>query len=245
MPDGIHRGSDQRAIVRAARAFYELDTARRVTQDGTDPIVRRRNEFVLSLLPAGRRCLDVGCGPGGFAPLLNTRFEQVVGVDLSFGLAVQAAAQGMRSVCADLDEGELPYRDASFDAIVCCDVLEHVFDPVVFVRRVRRVLRPGGLFVVSVPNIRYWPRVRSLLFGYFPRTTGDPHGYDGGHLHYFATRNVVEVFESASLTEVEAYGFNADPSRRARLVTASLTRPLLRNVAREFGCSTIIVAGQR
>jgi SAM-dependent methyltransferase len=168
-----------------------------------------------------------------------------MGIDLSLTLAKEARRRQMLSVCGDLDEADLPYRDSSFDAVVCCDVMEHVFDPIVFIRRIARIVKPGGQFVVSVPNIRYWPRVKSLLLGYFPRTTGDPNGYDGGHLHYFATRNVAEVFRAASLTDIRSYGFNADPSRRARLVSYSLSRPLLRTAAREFGCSTIVTAGRR
>ncbi|HZB25005.1 MAG TPA: class I SAM-dependent methyltransferase [Vicinamibacterales bacterium] len=231
--------------MKAARAFYEFDAARRVRHDGRDDLIYRRNRRVLDLLPAGARCLDVGCGAGGFAPLLAERFQVVSGVDLSLTLAKAASTRGMRALCADVDEGELPFLDAAFDAIVCCDVLEHVFDPVTFVKRVTRVLRPQGLFIVSVPNIRYWPRVRSLLGGYFPRTTGDPNGYDGGHLHYFASRNVIEVFAAAGLRAVRSYGFNADTSRRAAPVSFALRRPWLEPIAREFGCSTIIVTGQR
>jgi len=229
--------------MRAARDFYERDAARRVRWDGTDPVIHARNEAIVGLLPQADRCVDVGCGAGGLAPLLAQKFHLVSGVDLSETLARAAASRGMFALCADLDEGELPYADACFDAAVCCDVLEHVFDPVVFARRVVRILRPGGIFVVSVPNIRYWPRVRSLLAGRFPRTTGDPNGYDGGHLHYFTSRNVVEVFEAAGLGDVHTYGFNADPSRRARAISYGLKVPLLQRVAREFGCSTIIVAG--
>jgi SAM-dependent methyltransferase len=231
--------------VKAARYFYDYDAARRLTKDGSDPIVRRRNELVLSLLDGGQRCLDVGCGSGGFTALLGTRFRQVMGIDLSLTLADAAKSRGMRTVCGDLDESELPYAEGSFDAIVCCDVLEHVFDPVLFVERVRRVIRPGGQFVVSVPNIRYWPRLRSLMMGYFPRTTGDPCGYDGGHLHYFATRNLVEILQTASLGDVQVLGFNADASRRARLVSFGLRTAALRSVAREFGCSTIIAVARR
>jgi methionine biosynthesis protein MetW len=231
--------------MRAARQFYEHDADRRVQCDGTDPIVYRRNRLALELMPAGRRCLDVGCGAGGLTPLLSEKFTFVAGLDLSQTLVRAATARGMRALCADLDEGELPYVDASFDAAICCDVLEHVFDPIVFVRRVVRVLKPGGTFVVSVPNIRYLPRVLSLIAGYFPRTTGDPNGYDGGHLHYFTTQNVAEVFAAAGLHGIRAMGFNADPSRRARPVDAALRVPGLRGPAREFGCSTIIVAGAR
>lgn len=231
--------------MRAAREFYESDAARRVQWDGRDPVIHQRNRMALALLPDGRRCVDVGCGSGGLAPLLAEKFTFVSGVDLSLTLARTAGDRGMRGVCADLDESSLPFADASFDAAVCFDVLEHVFDPVQFVQRVVRVIRPGGSFVVSVPNIRYLPRVLSLAGGYFPRTTGDPNGYDGGHLHYFTTRNVAEVFEAAGLRDVIKRGFNADPSRRSRVVTWGLRIPMLEPAAREFGCSTIVVAGRR
>ena len=231
--------------MKAARDFYEFDAARRVHADGSDPIVHRRNLLVLSLLPAGARCVDVGCGAGGLAPLLRSKFGFVAGLDLSVTLAHAASQRGMRTACADLDEGDLPLAEESFDAAVCCDVMEHVFDPVVFARRVVRILRPSGVFVVSVPNIRYLPRVLSLVRGYFPRTTGDPHGYDGGHLHYFTTRNVAEVFERAGLVDVQSFGFNADPSRRARIVDVALQSRVLRGPAREFGCSTIVVTGRK
>jgi SAM-dependent methyltransferase len=231
--------------VRAARQFYERDAERRMAFDGTDPVVRRRNEFVVSLLAPGDRCLDVGCGAGGFGPLLATRFRRVIGVDLSQPLARAARGRGVLAVCGDLDEGALPYAENTFDAAVCCDVLEHVFDPVLFLERVRRVLRPGGQFVLSVPNIRYWPRLKSLMLGYFPRTTGDPCGYDGGHLHYFATQNVLEVLRAASFASARPFGFNADSSRRARPVSWSLQTPLLRGLAREFGCSTIIAEARK
>jgi methionine biosynthesis protein MetW len=231
--------------MRSARRFYEQDAERRARWDGTDPIIQSRNRVVMELVPNGARCLDVGCGAGGLAPLLGRKARFIAGIDLSLSLAAAAAGRGMKTICADFDEGELPLADSAFDSVVCCDVLEHVFDPVAFVRRIVRVLRPGGVLVVSVPNIRYWPRVRSLIRGYFPRTTGDPNGYDGGHLHYFASRNVAEVFGLAGLELLHVTGFNADPSRRAWLVSVGLRLPGLRGVAREFGCSTVIVAGRR
>ena len=89
--------------MKAARAFYEFDAARRVRHDGRDDLIYRRNRRVLDLLPAGARCLDVGCGAGGFAPLLAERFQVVSGVDLSLTLAKAASTRGMRALCAQTD----------------------------------------------------------------------------------------------------------------------------------------------
>ena len=231
--------------MRNAREFYEFDATRRAAYDGTSPIIRRRNQFVVDLLRPGVRCLDVGCGAGGFAPLLKERFSHVMGLDLSQTMARTARGRGMETACCDVDESELPYLAETFDAVVCCDVVEHVFDPVQFSQKIYRVLKPGGQFAVSVPNIRYWPRLKSLILGYFPRTTGDPNGYDGGHLHYFASQNIVEVMHSARFEKVRSFGFNADASRRAQVISYSLRLPVLQGLAREFGCSTVIAVGQR
>jgi methionine biosynthesis protein MetW len=230
--------------MKTSREFYESDVLRRIRYDGSDPVIRRRNEFILGLLQDGNRCLDLGCGAGAFGPLLARKFRHVAGVDVAIPLLRAAVTRSERPVAADADDGALPFRDGSFDAAVCCDVIEHVFDPVLFVARIARVLRPGGTIVVSVPNIRYWRRLASLIIGgYFPRTTGDPHGYDGGHLHYFAAKNVEEVLESGGFENIKCYGFNADGSRRARPVSWALLTPALRTGAREFGCSTLVARG--
>jgi SAM-dependent methyltransferase len=231
--------------MKASREFYDADADRRRRFDGTDPLIRSRNTRVVELLPRGRRCVDVGCGAGALASLLREKFDVVVGIDLSVELTREARVRGMLTSCADVDDGDLPFQSDSVDAVTCCDVLEHVFDPVAAAMRIRRVLKPGGRVVFSVPNIRYWPRVWSLLRGYFPRTTSDPHGYDGGHLHYFASRNITDVLRAAGFDDIRVYGFNGDPSRRARPVTWALQSGIGSTLAREFGCSTIIAAARR
>lgn len=64
------------------------------------------------------------------------------------------------------DAGRLPFDDGSFDVVVCIEVLEHLFAPLDAVREMARVLRPGGLLIVTVPNVAYWRRrVDMVLLG--------------------------------------------------------------------------------
>jgi SAM-dependent methyltransferase len=100
---------------------------------------------------ADARLLDVGCGTGWLAE----HFADYRGLDGSPEAVAAATAKGRDVALADLDAPlELP--DASFDAVVCKDVLEHVADPVALVRECRRVLRPGGLLFASSPDAQRW-----------------------------------------------------------------------------------------
>jgi SAM-dependent methyltransferase len=91
--------------------------------------------------------LDVGCGEMPFRPLLPAGVKYT-------GLDVPAAgAFGMtrHPDIVDFDGRTIPFPDASFDNILCTEVLEHVEDPAGLVAEMRRVLRPGGTLVATVP----------------------------------------------------------------------------------------------
>jgi SAM-dependent methyltransferase len=110
----------------------------------------------------GLRVLDLGCRDGALtsAYLAGNR---VVGVDVDRGALVRAAERGIETVWADLDE-DLPFDDASFDAVVVAEVLEHLRLPEHVLSEVERVLVPGGVLVGSVPNcFRLKTRCRFLL----------------------------------------------------------------------------------
>ena len=95
--------------------------------------------------------LDVGCGTGWLAE----HFEHYTGVDGAADAVAEAARRGRNVVQGDVDE-PLHFEDASFDAVVLKDLLEHVRDPVAVVREVRRVLRPGGRVFASSPDAQRW-----------------------------------------------------------------------------------------
>jgi 2-polyprenyl-6-hydroxyphenyl methylase / 3-demethylubiquinone-9 3-methyltransferase len=110
----------------------------------------------LGMDPTGKTALDVGCGGGLLAEEFARLGCAVTGVDPSEASLETARAHARESGLAiDYRQGTgeaLPFEDASFDLVYCCDVLEHVDDVGRTVAEIARVLKPGGPFLYDTIN---------------------------------------------------------------------------------------------
>lgn len=95
----------------------------------------------------GSKILDVGVGLGRVIGPLES-FDRY-GIDISLDYLLKAREKGI-NVCLSKIE-DMPYRDSLFDAVVVCDVLEHVFDLNACCENILRVLKPGGILIIRVP----------------------------------------------------------------------------------------------
>lgn len=116
----------------------------------------------LSLLPPrAMQVIDLGCA-FGFTTRRLARRHRAFGIDASPGYVRRAARADRRSgyVLGVVDH--VPFRDGAFDAALLLDVIEHVPDPGAAVREAARLLPPGGVLIVSVPNaglMRRWDSI--------------------------------------------------------------------------------------
>lgn len=131
----------------------------------------------------GKDVLDLGCAGGFMAEALAERGAHVTGIDPASD-AIDAARDHARAgklrIAYDVGVGEaLPYDDASFDAVVCVDVLEHVADLHRVLSEIARTMRPGGLLLFDTINRNPLARFASItiaedLLRLLPRGTHDP-----------------------------------------------------------------------
>ena len=114
-----------------------------------------RYRFACQRLKPGSRVLDVACGTGYGTAMLRDHGCDVVAGDLD-PVEIASVRQSLgydRIVC--LDVRHIPFVDGSFDAVVSFETIEHIVEGRQFLEEIRRVLRPGGVFIGSTPNISY------------------------------------------------------------------------------------------
>lgn len=153
------------------------------------------------------RLFDVGCGDGSAVRYAGDKARAIFGTDVAPQACCAATRLGMHAVVSSLDGAGLPFSDASFEAVTCLDVIEHVLDPAHAMRELARVLRPGGRCYVTTVNMRYAKfALQLVVLGRFPPTSSDTEAYDGGHLHYFTCRNIADLGRGAGLRVVRRVG---------------------------------------
>lgn len=134
---------------------------------------RRRTALALldQQLPTPNRpdVLDLGCGTGAVAQALDPT-HTVTGLDMSEKALDYCRARGLTRLVQG-DAMALPFPDASFDAVIALDVFEHLPDDEASFRECLRVLRPGGVLVLSVPAFRFLWGPHDVALHHFRRYT--------------------------------------------------------------------------
>jgi ubiquinone/menaquinone biosynthesis C-methylase UbiE len=125
---------------------------------GDKPSVQRHFVSVITpFLASQDRCLDLGCGPGGFIALIAPLCREVVGADVVPEFVAQCRSTLVRKELFNasavlLEKEELPFADGEFDKVVMVDTVHHLEFHEKTMSEVYRVLKPGGLLLIFEPN---------------------------------------------------------------------------------------------
>lgn len=165
---------------------------------------RERGAFLRSQVGSAKTVLDIGCRDGELTQAYATG-NTVTGYDID-GEALAIAAEkipGFTGVHVDLN-GEWPAAPASFDAVVACEVLEHLYYPERVLERIERVLKPGGLLAGTIPHAFSLQSRIKLLFGIKKGTPLQ----DPTHINQFSYREFKALLE-ARFTDVRIVGLTS------------------------------------
>jgi SAM-dependent methyltransferase len=174
-----------------------------------DPYHRLRVEQAVGLLvrrlgshqPGGPEPIVVDLGAGGAqacAALAGHGLRPIAG-DIVLAALRAARVRGITAVGLDVGAG-LPFRSGSLDGILAGEIIEHLFDPGLLLRECRRVLRPGGMLVLTTPNLATAQDRLRFLVGRSPRQVNPFHEYLHLHIRPFTYATLADGLRRAGLT---------------------------------------------
>jgi 2-polyprenyl-3-methyl-5-hydroxy-6-metoxy-1,4-benzoquinol methylase len=167
------------------------------------PFKYNSHYWVLKFLSAAvppLRILDVGTADGYLGAILKERGHSIVGIEQDVAAAERARYFYDSFHVASIEDFDFPYQE-EFDFILFADVLEHLKDPALVLRRAQPALKKTGEVIVSIPNVANIVVRLSLLAGRFDY-------YDRGildrtHLRFFTLSSLRKMLQEASYRVVE------------------------------------------
>lgn len=165
---------------------------------GLEADFRKKVELMSEYVPKGGSILEVGSGPGYFAAMLQEAGYDVVAVELNKAALKYAEDHNVpfrNFRCEDISGDGHSLASSRFDAVLSWAVIEHVPDPVSYLRLLKKHLKPGGLLLFDTGLTTRL--IRFLDRGY-TSWLSPPH-----HLHVFSDRSIRLVLERAGLRQVK------------------------------------------
>jgi len=194
---------------------------------------RDRAEISVFLPDTYKKVLEVGCGFGGFKKNLKIEAE-IFGVEPNESAAIRARSNGYKVLQGTFESVLADLTGHRFDLIICNDVIEHMPDHDKFLQEIKKYIEPGGCLIGSVPNVRYFENLYSLLIlkdwkyanvGILDRT----------HLRFFTKKSLLRTFRDNGYKVDKLDGINNVFTTPARSV-GQLIRfaRIVRNIALIF-----------
>ncbi len=166
---------------------------------------------ILPFIPRSlKTALDVGCGSGNFGRALKDLYNcEVWGIEPNEAAAAEAGTKIDKAINNIFFHDMPELVGKKFDVIFFNDVLEHLVDPGDALRACKNLLTENGSIIASIPNIRWYPVILSLLrYKDFKYELAGV--MDKTHLRFFTLKSMYRVFQDAGFRVVKAEGINKD-----------------------------------
>jgi 2-polyprenyl-3-methyl-5-hydroxy-6-metoxy-1,4-benzoquinol methylase len=173
-------------------------------KEKNDDYYEGANPYLLKHINEGwTEVLDIGCSKGGLGAAIKEKGIRVSGIE-NFEEAAQIAKGKLDHVIqGNIETMELPYEKEQFDCIIFGDVLEHLFDPWLVLKKVKPYVKKEGSILTSIPNAAHISIVISLLNGDW--TYEEVGLMDKTHIRFFTFKEMMRLFTNTgfSINQVE------------------------------------------
>ncbi|HKP39468.1 methyltransferase domain-containing protein [Mycobacterium sp.] len=196
--------ASRQALRANAEHYSQPDAFEYVSTKYHDRRIRVARELLEKYLPpTSERLVLLDVGPGNTSPVNMDSYPRATRIAVDATRSALQRSHGFTDrVCADSAAG-LPFADESINAIYCGELIEHLFDPRIFLHDCHRVLAPDGLLLVTTPNIATLQDRIRFLFGRSPRHIDPLHPYIRLHIRPFTPDLLARTLLDANLIPVE------------------------------------------
>lgn len=209
------RSSGTELVKQYSRAYFEQNYESTLRLEYVNPLAAdRKQSFFLEQAAkvTGKRAgsvLDIGCGTGRFLEFAKTQGWETTGLELCAEVGRETAARlGTQVYLGSVFDAELPKE--SFDVVTMFDCVEHLEDPVRALAICRRVLKPGGVLIITTPNFQGVGRLMlgPQAYGIWPDT----------HIIYFGPRSLRFALRQAKFDRIKTSSREIYPENVATIL---------------------------
>ena len=212
----------------------------------------RRSIFVNKLTPKNGRILEIGSGHGFFVGAMHKKKYNITGIEISIEKRTMAK-KVTKAKILDIDLNHDVLDIGKFDTIVMFHVLEHIADPISFLKKIRSLLKPGGKIIIEVPNCDDFQLElnRSYRDFYWQRA----------HLQYFSPKTLKKILSLSGLSSkiigIQRYSvenmFSWKLTNKPSLISPAfdlpkpyewIEKPYKNKLEKELKCDTIMAIGK-
>jgi len=173
--------------------------------------------------PRERRAFDLGCGNGSASGMLISLGYSVIGIDASeTGVAIANSAfpAGIFKVASAYDD--LAATFGRFPVVLSLEVVEHLYDPRLFARRMFDLVEPGGMAIVSTPYHAFFKNLALVLTGSFDRHFSPL--WDGGHIKFFSPTTLTTLLGEVGFADIRIHRVGRIPPLAMSMVAVARRR---------------------
>jgi 2-polyprenyl-3-methyl-5-hydroxy-6-metoxy-1,4-benzoquinol methylase len=172
------------------------------------PTHEQHNPDLLSIIPNYvKNVIEIGCSSGSLAREFKKLYKEVnwIGVEIDDTFATLASRYCDKTIVANIDDCDEKFFNiySDRDCWIFGDVLEHLKDPWLVLKRIRDVIPAHGVITACIPNAQHWSMIVKLATGEFRYE--DSGLLDRTHLRWFTRKTIIELFESQGFKIVQGF----------------------------------------